>query len=175
MALTREQKEEAIASTQTALQSAASLVLISYDKLTVAESSEMRDNLNEAGGHMRVMPKRLLKIVFNNIKVDLDPTSLAGQIAVAWSDDPVAPAKTINEFAKKHDEKVKLLAGSLEGNVLTMDEVKALASLPTREQLLSQLLSVFTGPMQGTVRVLSGVQTSAVQVLKAIADKKQDN
>lgn len=175
MSLTRKQKEEAITKTQTDLQNATSLVLISYDKLTVAESTEMRDTLNEAGGHMRVMPKRLLKIVFKNIKIDLDPTSLEGQVAVAWAEDPVAPAKVLNDFAKEHDEKIQLLAGSLEGNVLSIDEVKSLATLPTREQLIGQLLSVFNGPIQGTVRVLSGVQTSAVQVLKAIADQKEDN
>lgn len=175
MSLTRKQKEEVIAKTQSDLKAATSVVLISFDKLTVAESGELRANLSEAGGHMRVMPKRLLKIAFKNIKLDLDPTTLEGQVAVAWADDPVAPAKTLNDFAKEHEEKIKLLAGSLEGNVLTIEEVKSLATLPTREQLIGQLLSVIVGPIVGTVRVLSGVQTSTVQVLKAIADKKQEN
>jgi large subunit ribosomal protein L10 len=175
MSLTRKQKEEVIALTEADLKAAVSIVLISYDKLTVAEGTEMRNLLSEAGGHMRVMPKRLLKIAFSNIKIGLDPTDLEGQVAVAWADDPVAPAKVLNDFAKKHEEKIQLLAGSLEGNVLTMEEVKALATLPTREQLLGQLLSVFNGPVQGTVRVLSGVQTSAVRVLQAIADQKESN
>jgi len=168
MSLTRKQKEEVIALTEADLKAAVSIVLISYDKLTVAEGTEMRNLLSEAGGHMRVMPKRLLKIAFSNIKIGLDPTDLEGQVAVAWADDPVAPAKVLNDFAKKHEEKIQLLAGS-------MEEVKALATLPTREQLLGQLLSVFNGPVQGTVRVLSGVQTSAVRVLQAIADQKESN
>lgn len=175
MPLTRKQKEEVIVGTQEAIKSANAMAMVSYNGLTVEESSELRSTLAEAGGQMRVVPKRLLKIVFDNINFDIDPTTMDGQIALAWADDPVAPAKVLNDFAKKSDDRVKLMAGSLEGNVLTMLEVQSLASLPTREQLLGQLVSVLAGPLQGTVRVLCGAQTNMVQVLQAIADKKQDN
>lgn len=175
MPLTRKQKEDVIAEAQDAIGSANSMVMVAYNGLSVEESNELRNNLAELGGRIRVMPKRLLKIVFDNTGFDIDPIEMEGQIALAWADDPVAPAKVLNDFAKKNDGKVKLMAGSLEGNVLTMSEVQSLASLPTREQLLGQLVSVIAGPLQGTVRVLLGAQTNMVYVLQAIADKKQDN
>jgi len=172
MTLTRQQKETIVADTQEALQSTTAMVLVSFDKLTVEESRQLRDQLSEAGGNMRVVPKRLLKIIFSNIKFDIDPTALDGQLAVAWGQDPVTPAKTLNEFAKEHEEKLTLLSGTLEGSVLTLEEVKELAALPTREQLIGQLLSVLNGPARGFASVLSGVQRSTVQVLQAIVDKK---
>ncbi|HBE90345.1 MAG: 50S ribosomal protein L10 [Candidatus Andersenbacteria bacterium RIFCSPHIGHO2_12_FULL_46_9] len=172
MALTRQQKEDIVSITQDQLGSATSFVMITFDQLTVVEINQLRDKLHAVGGRLRIVPKRLLKIILQQIKLDFDPLSLVGQVAVAWADDAVAPAKILNDFAKKNKEKIQLMSGSLEGNLLTIEQVKALATLPSREQLLSQLVSVLTGPARGLVTVLSGVQRNFVQVLQAIADKK---
>jgi len=175
MSLTKQQKENTVKQTQEDLNEAVSSVFVSYNQLTVEEINELRDSLHSTGGSMRVIPKRLLKIVLHNIKLDFDPTELAGQFAVVWGTDAVAPAKTLNDFAKKHEDKITMMAGSLEGNLLSLEEVKSLAALPTRDQLLGQLLSVFTGPTRGLVTVMSGVQRNTVQVLQAIADQKNTN
>jgi large subunit ribosomal protein L10 len=171
MSLTRQQKEQSITETQKSISSATSVVFISYDGLTVDEANELRTSLHEAGGGMRVIPKRLLKIVLSNEKLDFDPKEHEGQIAVVWGEDAVAPAKVLNEFAKDHDS-IKLLAGALEGNILSLEEVTALAKLPSREELLGQLVGALSGSARGLVSVLSGVQRNTVQVLKAIADQK---
>jgi large subunit ribosomal protein L10 len=172
MALTRQQKEDIVTTTQAQLSSATSFVMITFDKLTVVEINQLRDKLHAANGRLRIVPKRLLKIILQQIKLDFDPLTLGGQVAVAWADDAVAPAKILNEFAKQHADKMQLMSGSLEGNLLTFEQVKALATLPSREQLLGQLVSVLAGPARGLVTVLSGVQRNFVQVLQAIADKK---
>lgn len=151
-----------------------SVVFVSYDNLNVEEIGELRASLHKAGGGMRVIPKRLLKIALSNIKLDFDPTAQEGQLAVVWGDDAVAPAKTLNEFAQGHEEKIHLLAGTLEGGILSLEEVTALAKLPSRQELIGQLVSVIAGPARGLVTVLSGVQRNTVQVLKAIADQKQN-
>ena len=172
MARTRQQKEQSISNIQENVSAAASVVFLAYDSLTVAEVSELRDNLAEAGGGMRVISKRLLKIALSNIKLDFDPTEHEGQLAVVWGDDTVAPAKTLNTFAEEHKEKIRFLAGTLEGSLLSLEEVTKLAHLPTRQELLGQLANVLAGPARGLVTVLSGVQRSTVNVLKAIADQK---
>lgn len=173
MSLSRQQKEQGINEVQESMSSAVSVVFVSYDNLNVEEISELRASLHEAGGGMRVIPKRLLKIALSNLKLDFDPTQQEGQLAMVWGDDAVAPAKTLNEFALQHEEKISLLAGTLEGNILSLEEVTALAILPSRQQLLGQLVSVIASPARGLVTVLSGVQRKTVQVLQAIKDQKQ--
>ncbi len=171
MSLPRQQKEKSVSETQKNIASATSVVFISYDGLTVDEANELRTSLHAEGGGMRVVPKRLLKIVLSNTKIDFDPEAHEGQIAVVWGDDAAAPARVLNTFAKDHDS-IKLLAGTLEGNSLSLEEVTALAKLPSREELLGQLVGVLSGSARGLVSVLSGVQRNTVQVLKAIADQK---
>ena len=173
MAQTKEQKEQQIKEVEASVTEATSVVFIAYDRLTVSEVEELRASLGEAGGSMRVVPKRLLKIAAANSKIDFDPTAHEGQVAVVWADDAVAPAKTLSAFAKEHDDAVRLLAGTLEGNVLSVEEVSALAKLPSKQELLGQLVSVFAGPTRGLVTVFSGVQRNTVNVLKAIADQKE--
>jgi large subunit ribosomal protein L10 len=175
MSLTREQKEQRVAEVEAAMSEAASVVFVAYNALTVAEVNELRGSLFDAGGAMRVIPKRLLKIALNTLKVDFDPLAHDGQVAVVWGTDAVAPAKALSKFADQHEEKIRLLAGTLEGNLLTLEEVTALAKLPTREQLLGQLASVLVGPARGLVTVLSGAQRNLVQVLAAIQDQKNPN
>src|SRR3989344_8322102 len=172
MPLTREQKEQRIAEVERGMAEAASVVFVAYSRLTVTEMNELRAGLHDSGGTLRVIPKRLLKIALGSLKVEFDPRLHEGQIAVAWGSDAASPAKTLNKFAEGHAGKIRLLAGTLEGNLLTLEEVIALAKLPTREQLLGQLASVMAGPARGLVTVLSGVQRSCVQVLQAIANKK---
>lgn len=171
MSLTRQQKERSVSATQKNITSATSVVFISYDGLTVDEANELRTALHAENSGMRVIPKRLLKIVLSNIKLDFDPKEHAGQIAVVWGSDAVAPAKVLNTFAKDHDS-IKLLAGTLEGNMLSLAEVTFLSKLPSHEELLGQLVRVLSGSARGLVSVLSGVQRNTVQVLKAIANQK---
>lgn len=172
MSLTRQQKEKRVSETQKNIASATSVVFISHDRLTVDEANELRTALHAEGGGMRVIPKRLLKIVLSNTKLGFDPKEHAGQIAVVWGDDAVAPAKVLKTFAEEHEEKIRLLAGTLAGNMLSLEEVTALSELPSRAELLGQLVGVLSGSARGFVLVLSGVQRNTVQVLKAMADQK---
>lgn len=172
MPLTRQQKEERVAKAQADLSAATSVVFLTFDGLTVEDSEKLREQMSEAGVKLRIMPKRLLNIVAQNLKLSLDVVALPGQVAVVWGGDAVAPAKIIYEFARRHDN-VKMVSGVLEGQLISAEEVLALAKLPSREQLIGQVVGTIAGPLRGLVMVLSGVQRETVQVLKAIADKKQ--
>lgn len=173
MPLTRQQKEEKVTTTMADLQGAASCVFVAYNGLNVDDMEELRGKLHESGARVRVLPKRLLRLVLKNINLDFDPTSIDGQIAVAWGNDVVAPAKILHEFAKTRAEIMRLVGGAMEGSLLDQVQVIALAQLPTKDQLRGQLLSVLVGPVRGLVMTLSGVQRNFVYAMKAIADQKQ--
>jgi large subunit ribosomal protein L10 len=172
MPLTRQQKEERIAALEKNLQGATSAVFLAYDQLTVREVEELRNNLHASESKLQVIPKRLLKRVMKSLSWDFDPSAELGQMAVVWGKDPLAPAKTLHNFAKTRDT-IRLVAGSLEQAVLSGEQVMALAKLPSRDQLLGQLLSVLIGPVRNFVSVLNGPQRQLVYALQAIADSKK--
>lgn len=171
MPLTRHQKEERVATMEKTLSEATSVVFMAYDALPVGDSEELRDNLFTEKGTIQVIPKRLLRIAMQNVKLDFDPVAEEGQVAVISGDDPVSPAKVAHEFAKKRDA-VRLVAGVIEGELLSAEQVHALAKLPSKQELLGQFVSVLVGPMRGFQTVLTGAQRETVQVLNAIAEQK---
>ncbi len=172
MSLTRQQKEKTISKVQEDIKSSGSAVLLSFNKLTVEDINNFRDNLASKRGAMRVIPKRLLKIALENLKLNFNPSEHEGQIATIWGEDEVTPAKTTHEFSKGKDD-VQLLAGVLNGNLLSGEEVTSLAKLPSLEELQRKLVGVLSGPACGFVSVLSGAQSHTVQVLRAISEQKQ--
>lgn len=173
MALTRQQKEQTVQTVHDHVAAATSVVFVAFDGVTLADMSAVRDKLHEAGCGMRVVPKRLLMLAIKDQKLTFDPKKHADQVAVVWGADAVSPAKIISEFAKAHQEQMRLLSGVLEGKEVSLEQVVALASLPSREQLLAQLVGVLAGPMRGFVGVLSGVPRAAVYVLQAIKEQKE--
>lgn len=171
MALTRQQKEQRVTKTAEDIADATAMVFMAFDGLDVDDAEELRDKLHAEGVKMRVLPKRLLRLVLTQLKVEFDPTAHEGQLAVLWGSDAVAPARILHTFAKTH-ESVKLLAGTLEGEVLELAQVQALATLPSREQMLGLLVATLAAPISGLQTVLNGVQRQTVYVLTAIAKQK---
>lgn len=171
MALTREQKETRVKETAETLSSAVSVVFVTYDALQLADMNALRDQLFEAGVSMRVIPKRLAKIALENAKLDFDPTTQEGQLALVWGDDVISPAKVLAGFAKDH-EQLQLVGGVMDSAVISDEEVKKLATMPSREELLAKLVGTLAGPISGFQSVLSGVPRNAVYVLSAIKDQK---
>lgn len=171
MALTRQQKEAQVLEVGATLKSATAIVFIAFDGLNVDDVEDLRGKLFAEKSHMQVVPKRLLRLAAKGANLEFDPTTFDGQVALVWGEDAAAPARVLHTFAKEH-EAVRLLAGVLEQNVLTLEQVTALAQLPSREQLLSQLVSVLVGPMRSLQTVLTGAQRQLVYVLSATAEKK---
>lgn len=147
-------------------------MLMSYDAFGVADSEELRDKLFEQKVRMRIMPKRLLRLALEQAGFELDPTQHEGQVAVLWGDDVVAPANVLYNFAKDK-ENIQILAGAMEGKVLTQEQVQALAQLPSKDQLRAQVVSTIAGPLRGLVGVLSGTQRGLLYALQGIAQAKQ--
>lgn len=171
MPLTRQQKEAVVAEASEALSAAVAYVFVAFDALTVSDSEELREQMAAAGVQLRVLPKRLLSIALKQLNIAFDPREHDGQLAVAWSADPVAPAKILATFIKTR-ENVRMVSGVMDGALLSAAEVQALALLPSRHELLGILAGTLAAPMSGLVRVLSGVPRSMVYVLTAVKDQK---
>ena len=149
------------------------VIVTDYKGLNVETMTELRRKLREEQIDYRVVKNTLLIRAAKETGVALIQDQLKGPSAIALSfDDPVAPAKVLMEFAKKN-EKLEIKAGVMEDRVLDLAAIKALAALPPREVLLSQLLSAMVGVPTGLVRVLNGIPQKLMYALQAIKDQKE--
>ena len=144
-----------------------SAVLIDYRGLTVEEVTNLRNKFREAGVEYRVLKNTMIRRAVDALGMEgLEPV-LEGPTAVAFGmEDAVAPAKIISDFIKE-TEKTEIKAGVLEGKVVDVAAVKALASLPSRE-----VLGSMNAPITGFVTALSGNIRNLLYVLNAIGEKK---
>ena len=127
----------------------ASFILFDYRGLTAEEVAELRRNLRENGAQYKVWKNTLTKRAMDGLNYNLDDC-LNGPSAMAYSDDSVAPIKVLSDFAKEH-KALEIKGGIVDGEVASLDTIKQLATLPSREGLLTMLAS----GLIGTVRDLS--------------------
>lgn len=178
MANIRPEKQAAVASLKEQLSTAKGVVLTGYKGLTVAQDMKLRAKFREAGVSYHVVKNTMVRIAANEIGLEgLDPV-LNGTTAIAVSaEDAVAPAKVVYDFIKENKlEKTEILTiklGVVEGKVISVDEVKALASLPSREVLIAKVLGSMQAPISGMVNVLQGTIRNMVYVLDAIRAQKE--
>ncbi|WP_085063954.1 50S ribosomal protein L10, partial [Bacillus anthracis] len=145
------------------LRASKSTIVVDYRGLTVSEATELRKQLREAGVEFKVYKNSLTRRAAESAEMAELNEFLTGPNAIAFSnEDVVAPAKVLNDFAKDH-EALEIKAGVIEGKLVTLDEVKAIATLPSREGLLSMLLSVLQAPIR-----------NLALATKAVADQKEE-
>lgn len=155
-------KQEAVDVVTAKLRESATTVVADYRGLNVSQVTELRKQLREAGIEFQVLKNSLLRRATAAAELTELDEALTGPTAVAFSnEDVVAPARILNDFAKKNDA-LQLKGAVVEGRVIGVDEIKALAELPSREGLLSMLLSVLQAP----------VRNFALAV-KAVAEKEE--
>lgn len=171
MPKSKAQKQEELALVQSKLASSQGVVFTSDQGLTVKESEDLRKKLrNEQAGYQGIKKTLLLKAL---AEAKIDATLEAqGNVSVAYSDsDPVAPARLVRAASKSND-KLVILGGILEGSFISKDKVIALASLPSRLELLAKTVGTLQAPISGFVNVLAGNVRGLVNVLNAVKDKK---
>ena len=155
------------------LNSAKSVVLVDYRGITVAQDTELRTALRKAGVKYRIVKNTMTTFAVKEVGWDSLVEQLKGPTAMASSDtDLVAPAKIMAEYAKKID-KLKIKAGVVEGKVVDIGGVKALAELPPKDVLVATVLGTLKAPINGLVNVLNGNIRGLVCALNAIAEQKQ--
>ncbi len=172
--LTKGQKTELVKKLTEKIKAAKSTVFVDFKGLDVQSSTELKKALRAEDVEYTVARKTLLDIAFKNAGVEgLDIKKMEGQIAVSFSNaDEVAGAKIIDTFSKKN-ENVKMIGGVLGKDIMDGAQVKALAKIPSKPELLAKLVGTLNAPVSGFANVLAGNLRGLVQVLKAVGDSKQ--
>jgi large subunit ribosomal protein L10 len=168
----RNEKAELIKTLQSTLSEAAAVVVTHQTGLTVAESSDLRGRMREAGAGFKVTKNRLTKIALQGTKYEDISDLFTGPTAMGTSADPVAAAKVLVNFAKEND-KLTVIGGSLDGKVLDKAGVEALAKLPSLDELRAKLVGLLNAPATQVARVTQAPAAKLARVIQARADQLQ--
>ncbi len=159
MAISRDKKQALVAKMVSALSDSKLTVFAQYKDLTVADLQELRAQAREAGVSIVVIKNRLVRVAMSQVATykDTDTSALEGQLLYATSaDDEIAPAKVLDTFAKTHPALTFAGGFSNEGLTLSIDDVKALAGLASKEQLIAEVVAQLLSPVHDTTNALSG-------------------
>jgi large subunit ribosomal protein L10 len=172
VSLNRKEKAVVIEDVTTQVATAQSIVVAEYRGLDVASVTVLRKNARASGVYLRVLKNSLARKAIVGTPFEALSTKLVGPLIYAISADPVAAAKVLSAFAKDN-EKLAIKAGALPNSILDVNGVKALATMPSRDELLSKLLGTMQAPIAQFVRTLNEVPTKFVRGLAAVRDQKQ--
>jgi len=173
MALNLEDKKALVAEVSKVAATALSVVAAEYRGLTVSQMTELRSKARTAGVYVRVVKNSLARKAMAGTSFECMSPILKGPLVLAFSkDDPGAAARVVKAFAKDND-KLVTTAVSLGGQLLAASALEKVASLPTREQALSQLMGVMRAPIQKLAATLAAAPSKLVRTLAAVRDQKQ--
>lgn len=169
----KSEKSRLIAEVAAKAKGSKALVFANFKGVSVKDITTLRRSLRETGSGWQVLKKTLLNRALDEVGVKVDARSLDGQVGVAFSSDEVAAAKTIADFLKANKEStLSIVGGSLGSEALSIEAVKALAKLPSRDELRAELVGTLQAPISGFVRTLSGNLAGLVRVLAQVRDAK---
>lgn len=172
MGLNLEEKKAAVADISARIAQAQSVVVAEYRGLEVEGMTELRRKARASGVYLRVLKNTLARRAVKDTPFEKLADQMVGPLIYGISSDPVAPAKLLNDFAKT-SEKIVLKAGAMPGSLLSAAEVKSLASLPGREDLIAQLLGTMQAPIARFVQTLNEVPARFVRTLAAARDARE--
>ena len=166
----RTQKEELVATLNKTFDEAEMVVVTHYSGLTVAEITDLRDRIREAGAKFKVTKNRLTRLALKNTKFEGISDLFSGPTAIAYSNDPVAAAKISVDFSKKNDNLV-VLGGALGSERLDADDVKALATLPSLDELRGKIVGLLQAPASKIAQVLQAPGGQVARVISAYSEQ----
>jgi large subunit ribosomal protein L10 len=171
---TRETKQQDLDALTEKFQKATSAMVVGFNKLTVSKDNELRNQLREAGVRYEVVKNTLARRAAEGTPFAQAADSFKGVSAVATTEgDPVALSKAISKFAKANPEVFSFKVGIVEGKVVSFDDVEAIASLPSKEELISKVMFLINAQAQRLVTVISAVPRNLAIVVKQIGEQKQ--
>ncbi|HJV11498.1 MAG TPA: 50S ribosomal protein L10 [Burkholderiales bacterium] len=171
MGLSLEQKQATVSEVQTRLAGAQAVIVAEYRGLNVERVTHLRSKARKSGVYLRVLKNTLARRAIKGTPFEKLSEQMVGPLMYGISQDPVAGAKVLSEFAKENEQFV-IKAGAMPNAVMSVQEIKALAQLPSREQLLATLLGTLQAPMAKLVRTLNEVPGKFVRTLAAYRDKQ---
>lgn len=171
--MNREEKKQFVSDLHDRLEKAQGTFLVHYQGLKVEDINRLRNELRTIGVEFQVVKNRLLKFACEGTETESIKDEMQGPSAIALTfDDVVAPAKTLVNFAKNFKQ-LEVKKGQVSGKVIDANDIKHLATLPSREVLLGQTLSAMQAVPAGFVRLLGGMIGQLMNVLKAIEEQKE--
>ena len=171
MGLNLDEKKAVVAEVSAEVAKAQGIFVAEYRGLEVGHMTELRAKARKSGVYLRVLKNTLARRAVTGTPFEKLAEQMVGPLVYGISSDPVATAKVLNEFAKAN-EKLVIRAGAMPNAVITAKEVKALASMPSREQLVAQLLGTMQAPVAQFVRTLNEVPSRFVRTLAAVRDQR---
>ncbi len=173
MAVTKAKKQEQVDKLSTELKNVQNMVVATFGKLTVEKDFELRKAVRTAGGRYQVVKNTLAERAAKGTKVEEVLKGLEGVTSIAYtSGDPVALAKALQKYVKDNPE-LTFKAGVVEGRVISIKEIEALASMPSKEEIYSKLLFLINAPAQRLVTVMNAVGRDVAVVLNQGVEKKK--
>lgn len=169
------QKKQVVSELAEKFKNSVSGVIIDYKGITVEQDTKLRRKFREAGVDYAVIKNTLMRFAVKDAGLEELTSILEGTSALAISaDDPVAPAKVFKEFLKEDDKlELSFKGGFVDGKVLSVDEINALADLPPKEVLIAKVLGGLNSPIAGLANVLNGNIRGLAVALNAVVEKKQ--
>ena len=169
---TRETKQKDLVALTESLQNAKSAMVVSFTKLSVNKDIEFRNNLREAGANYQVVKNTLARIAVKDTPFEQASEHFKGVTAIAWTEnDPVILSKAISKFMKDNADIYTFKTGVVDGRLLDLKQVQTIASLPSKEELISKMLWVLNAQAQRLVTVINAVPRDLAIVIKQIGDK----
>lgn len=173
---TRETKQRDLDALTQSLQSAKSAMVVSFSKLTVNKDIEFRNSLREAGANYQVVKNTLARIAAKDTQFEQAVESFKGVTAIAWTEnDPVVLSKAISKFMKDNADIYSFKSGVVDGRLVDFTQVQSIASLPSKEELISKLLYVLNAQAQRIVTVINAVPRDLAVVIKQIGEKASES
>ena len=148
------------------------VVFVDYNKLTVAEVSELRNKCREAGCEYKVYKNTLVRKAFNDMGYTQFDETLNGPTAIAFSADEVTAAKLMTKAAKELDTKIVVKCGFVDNAYVDKNGVQALASMPSREELVAKMLGSMQAPLSNFAGILNNLVSGIVRGLARVAENK---
>lgn len=153
MAISKQKKDSLLSGLREIGKNAKSIVFVSFDKLPVKETTELRRGLTENGVSYKVAKKTLLKKTLSELGIQGDMPEMNGEIAIAYSvldgeDALIAPSRSVYDFAKKWKDQLTIVGGVFDGTYKSQSEMLQIATIPTRDVLLSKIAFLLKSPMQ---------------------------
>ena len=171
LSLNLEEKKEVVAEVSKTIESAQAMILAEYRGVGVGEMTTLRAEARKSGVYLKVLKNNLVKRAVTDTPFSSLSEDMTGPLMYGISEDPVAAAKVLNDFAKKNDLFV-IKSGAISNEKLDVGAIKALASLPSREELLAKLMGTMQAPITKFVSTLNEVPSKFVRGLAAVRDQK---
>ncbi len=157
MALSKNKKKEVIATLDTAMKDAQSIVFVNFHGLKVGDTTKFRNTLRADGVRFFVSKKTLTRRALDAKKYEGAMPELVGEVGIAYGTDLIAPARGVYEFQKKFKDNLSIIGGVFEGKYMTKDEMMSIALIPSQDVLRGMFVNVINSPIQGFVMALSEI------------------